>query len=528
MRSLSLVFKLVSEIDKYHKLNILMLLGIALLNAFFEVLAVISVGGLIFGLSNSIPILENNILDDVPPAALGFIIVLAGIMKLVQIYSFNSYIFRVNWLLSTGLLRSWFHNSGAHLIYSETDVLAKNVITESQNFCVKVLRIYLNLGSAIIVMTAMGLFLISISNISLLVGVVAFLVFALIAFRPVLKFVKRNGKIRDASLLARYQLLSTFEKGWREVIVEGKVKPSIEQFSFETENYSRSLKWQTIIENAPRPVMEILVVLVFIALSLVETQSGFILTAVATMFAAAAYRALPYVTQIYRASFEANYYNSVILSLLHGLRKLQKEDRERINLQHFDGIAIENLGFKFGEISIVSKVNCNILPGDKVVLYGASGSGKTTLLNLLCGVLIPTEGACKVVDDGTVYTPDRLAFGLCGQHPVLEKAHVNALKQKHMQNQLKAKELICDLIRFFDGCDISLDSLSGGQKQRLSFVYLLNSDFPVLFLDEPGASQDKSFKEAVYNAIDQTEKTVICVSHDTEYLKMFNKIITLN
>lgn len=44
----------------------------------------------------------------------------------------------------------------------------------------------------------------------------------------------------------------------------------------------------------------------------------------------------------------------------------------------------------------LSGTNLDVMPGERVALYGKSGSGKTTLLNLLAGLDYPTRGTIEI------------------------------------------------------------------------------------------------------------------------------------
>ena len=62
-------------------------------------------------------------------------------------------------------------------------------------------------------------------------------------------------------------------------------------------------------------------------------------------------------------------------------------------------IEFRDVGFRYGNRTVVEGVNLIIRPGEMVGLVGASGSGKTTLVNLVCRFYDVAEGAVLV--DGT-------------------------------------------------------------------------------------------------------------------------------
>ncbi len=59
-------------------------------------------------------------------------------------------------------------------------------------------------------------------------------------------------------------------------------------------------------------------------------------------------------------------------------------------------IEVENLGFGFGQKTILQNLSFNVKTGTFLGIIGPNGAGKTTLLNLLCGLLKPKTGSIKI------------------------------------------------------------------------------------------------------------------------------------
>ena len=72
-------------------------------------------------------------------------------------------------------------------------------------------------------------------------------------------------------------------------------------------------------------------------------------------------------------------------------------------------ITVQNLTKYYGDRLILSSLNFDIQPGEKVAILGANGTGKTTLLHILSGRL--------EYDSGHVAIGDRKTVGMIDQMP---------------------------------------------------------------------------------------------------------------
>jgi ATPase subunit of ABC transporter with duplicated ATPase domains len=70
-------------------------------------------------------------------------------------------------------------------------------------------------------------------------------------------------------------------------------------------------------------------------------------------------------------------------------------------------------------------------------------------------------------------------------------------------------------------------TLSGGQKARLEILCLELEGHNVLLLDEPTDNLDVESSEALEQALDGFEGTVIAVSHDRTFLQKFDRFVMI-
>lgn len=73
------------------------------------------------------------------------------------------------------------------------------------------------------------------------------------------------------------------------------------------------------------------------------------------------------------------------------------------------GVRIENLTVKYGDKTVIERMNLDVKDGEFFVILGSSGSGKTTLLRSIAG-LTEISGGHIYIDDIDVtdfYPSDR-------------------------------------------------------------------------------------------------------------------------
>ena len=84
-------------------------------------------------------------------------------------------------------------------------------------------------------------------------------------------------------------------------------------------------------------------------------------------------------------------------------------------------IALEDVGFSYGETPVLRAVSLDVSPGQRVGIVGPNGAGKTTILNLMLGLYRPVAG--RLTADGIAFDDLdmpalRRMIGVVPQHPV--------------------------------------------------------------------------------------------------------------
>lgn len=192
----------------------------------------------------------------------------------------------------------------------------------------------------------------------------------------------------------------------------------------------------------------------------------------------------------------------------------------------------------------VSDMNFHIEKGESVGYIGVNGAGKSTTIKMMTGILVPTDGYCKV--DGIVPYENRrqnaknigVVFGqrtqLWWDLPVSESLNILRDIYDIPHDKFKRKLGFLKEILGLDEFYLTpVRSLSLGQRMRSDFAASLLHEPKVLFLDEPTIGLDLLVKDNIRKAITQVNETlgttVILTTHDlADIEEICRKIIVID
>ncbi len=169
--------------------------------------------------------------------------------------------------------------------------------------------------------------------------------------------------------------------------------------------------------------------------------------------------------------------------------------------------------------TILEKVDWRLFYGDKIGLLGPNGAGKSTLVKSIAGTLALKAGERLEADNGRA-----VKIGYFAQHQV-EQLRVDESAIQHMKRldpQTREQEFRNFLGGFdFRGAnaDAAVGPFSGGEKARLALAMIVWQKPNLLLLDEPTNHLDIEMREAVAEALQAFEGTLVVVAHDRHLLK---------
>ncbi len=198
---------------------------------------------------------------------------------------------------------------------------------------------------------------------------------------------------------------------------------------------------------------------------------------------------------------------------------------------------------RFGEVTAVSGVTCDIAAGSFVALVGASGSGKSTLLKTVNTLVAPTDGRVLFGgEDVTHLKPARLrrrvgyVFQGIGLFPHFSVAENIAIGPRLAGEKL-APERIAELLTLVE-LDPAYatrmpDELSGGQRQRVGVARALAGGPELLIMDEPFGALDPVTRDALGRKVRELHEilglTTVMVTHDmAEALLLADRVLVMD
>ena len=209
-------------------------------------------------------------------------------------------------------------------------------------------------------------------------------------------------------------------------------------------------------------------------------------------------------------------------------------------------LSARGLGKRYAERWVLSGIDLDLEPSDRLAILGPSGCGKTTLLNLLGGLDRPDEGCVMLENqDLTNITPS--------ERSRIRRERIGTIFQFfHLIPTLTASENIelpLQLLGWSDSkiqgrvktllASIGLEArahawaheLSGGEQQRIAVARALASKPAVLLADEPTGNLDQASGLNILGLLSklatQESTALVMVTHSEVAAKTCQKILRL-
>tara|TARA_B110000438_G_scaffold126573_1_gene123079 strand:+ start:133 stop:2070 length:1938 start_codon:yes stop_codon:yes gene_type:complete len=206
------------------------------------------------------------------------------------------------------------------------------------------------------------------------------------------------------------------------------------------------------------------------------------------------------------------------LEIIH----VEKEDIGRIQFRFPPAphsgklsLVINEASKRYDDLQVLSKINLEIVKGDKLAFVGKNGEGKSTLAKMIVG---------EIDYGGSIQLGHQIKMGYYAQNQadfldeditVLETIE-NAVTQQTSSN---VRTILGSFLFSNDDVTKKIKVLSGGERARVALCKLLLEPYNLLVMDEPTNHLDITSKELLKKALLNFDGSLIVVSHDREFLQ---------
>ena len=185
-------------------------------------------------------------------------------------------------------------------------------------------------------------------------------------------------------------------------------------------------------------------------------------------------------------------------------------------------LKLEKIRKSFKNNLILKDVSFTVDTGEVVGLVGLNGSGKSTIIRIISGLIIQDNGTIEndFKNIGVLLEGSRNIYHfLTVRENIKYFSILNNIDDAYVENFMNK---YITLFGLEDKLDEEVGNLSRGMIQKVSIMILLAQNPDIIIMDEPTLGLDIistiQIREIIQDIVEEKNKTVLIVSHDTKLL----------
>ena len=478
-------------------------------------------------------------------------------MKAWSIYMLERFAQSCNFNISKNFVENYLRQDYSWFLNKNSASIGKNILSEVNavvsGILLPGLMFFASISSVVIIILGLFIFdpLLATNVFIPLIGI--YFIFTLLAK----KYLTNIGEDRVLANEERFRIVQSGFSSIKELKVSNLEHTLLEDYEDPALRFAKHTATQHIIGKLPRYFIEmvafggVLALVIYLIISSGDFNS---ILPVLILYAAAGYRMMPSLQQVYAQLTTIRFSEPAIKILYKELDEMDLKEESKLikqskEIKYSKTLSLQNINYRYpsSEKNIISNLSLEIPYGSKVGFVGPTGSGKTTVIDIILGLLEPADGNVIVdnnildrsshaslrsmigyvpqtifLRDGTV--SENIAFGI-------DKKDVDIKMVKKAAEIAQISEHIEELPHNYE-TQVGERGVkfSGGQRQRIGIARALYLNPRILILDEATSALDVITEESVVHEIMNSLEniTIITIAHRLSTIKDCDEIFVLD